>query len=146
MKLHRYEKEIVKYVLENTEVRWSQLKEDLVEKGVMAQGTLSKYMGILQRTCIIDKKFDDKGYPVYYVPEASKKEMRELTGASLSPEDYKTFAQKVLDATPDELTEIVKAKWKKREEKIIEEGQKGRFEEQKEKEGIIKRLKKEGKI
>lgn len=150
MQLHGFEKAIVKYVLEHENVRWSQLMEDLVEKGAMAQGSLSKYLKTLQRHKIIEKDFDDEGHIVYRVPEKGKNELRELTKASLSSEErlkrWEAFTKRWLDASLDELIEIGEAVFKKRRQEFIEEEREARLEEQKEKERIIKRLKKERKI
>jgi len=125
------------------------LREDLVEKGVMAQGSLSKYLKTLQRHKIIEKDFDDEGHIVYCVPEKGKNALRELAKASLSSEErlkrLEAFIKRVFDASPDEMIEIGKAVFKKRRQEFIEEEHEARLEEQKEKEEIIKRLEKEEK-
>ena len=87
--LHRIEKDIIKFILENGEVRWRDLIRGLVGKGTIAQGTLSKYLNTLQTKKLVDRKqmFAKPPYTMYSIPRNLIEDMKELTKAKLSPEE-----------------------------------------------------------
>jgi len=93
--MHRFEKAILRFVLEHGEVTWGELTKNLVETSNMSKGSLSKYRLSMERADWIKQKLNDDGIKVYHVPENRIQNLK-----------------KIIDAlTPDEQIEMYKSLW-----------------------------------
>ena len=94
MQLHRFEKLILKFLLEHGEADWGELRRGLSRD--MSQGSLSKYKRSLEARGFIVKRLNARGKPVYTIPDDRRRLCIRLVQPRITLEEAKAFERFLL--------------------------------------------------